>query len=430
MAEHSVSILAQADVWHGLPRAPRRWCGMGAALVEAAAKSAAEGGGSRKVVAAAVAAACRCVAASAQPAQSGGDGVKELAVRPAEMAPAMLQRIRGQWPDGQARSRRNVGAHWRLGEAGLPIEQLEEALLDPQRSQRGARQHVQDMVEKSDVKDGAAEGSTESGSASETEDKPLSELMKQVSGEEVQQESDGKCVKLAMVLAIPASEVAQLKAQLAMATKAESGEEVQEGIDNPVKMKVNPEIGEAAQEGIGNPILSKVKREPPKKCKELKEPHYEDGDKEETAILAESHEFEGKQQERGVAWAMQTEIGEEVQHGIDSPIMMKVQIETPTKYTAPKEPHFEDGDKKKIENHEFDGKSWNSGASSRGPGASCRARRGRGRRPSSRGTSSTSLRAWTSPRPPSSTSPSGWQPGARRGRPGPRRPPGPSLPSS
>ncbi|CAK0836709.1 unnamed protein product [Prorocentrum cordatum] len=153
---------------------------MEAALVEAAAKGAAEGGGSRQVVAAAVAAACRCVMASAQPAHAGGDDVAELAVRLAAMAPAMLQRIRGQWPDGQARSRRNVGAHWHLGKADLPIELLEEALLDPQRSQRGARQHAQYMVKKSDEKE----------------------------------------------------------AQLAMAIKAEHGEEVLDGIDNPVKMKV------------------------------------------------------------------------------------------------------------------------------------------------------------------------------------------------
>ncbi|CAK0893389.1 unnamed protein product [Prorocentrum cordatum] len=58
--------------------------------------------------------------------------------------------------------------------------------------------------------------------------------------------------------------------------------------------------------------------------------------------------------------AAQTEIGEVVQHGIDNSIMMKVKIETPTKRTKPKEPHFEEGDKENIENlnnsHEFDGK--------------------------------------------------------------------------
>ncbi|CAK0893390.1 unnamed protein product [Prorocentrum cordatum] len=172
------------------------------------------------------------------------------------MAPAMLQRIWGQWPDGQARSRRNVGAHWRLGEAGLPIELLEDALLDPRRSQRGARQRAQDMVEKPDGKDGATEESTESGSASEMEDKPLSELMKQVLDGKGEQESDGKYAKLVKVLAILASEVAQPQTQLAMVTTAESGEEVQGGIGNPVKMKVKSEIGEAAQEGIDNLIMS------------------------------------------------------------------------------------------------------------------------------------------------------------------------------
>lgn len=84
------------------------------------------------------------------------------------------------------------------------------------------------------------------------------------------------------------------------------------------------------QDGIDNPITMKVKSDPPTKCEKLKEPHCEDGDKEKIADLAESHEFEGKQQERVGACAMRAEIGEVVQDGIDTPIMMKVKIETPT----------------------------------------------------------------------------------------------------
>lgn len=83
--------------------------------------------------------------------------------------------------------------------------------------------------------------SWESGSAPEVEGKPLAGLMRQVLGDKAEQESDGKYVKL--VLAILAREVAQLRAQLAMSIKAESGEGMQEGIDNPVRMKMKAEIG-------------------------------------------------------------------------------------------------------------------------------------------------------------------------------------------
>ncbi|CAK0824225.1 unnamed protein product, partial [Prorocentrum cordatum] len=217
-----------------------------------------------------------------------------------------------------------------------------------------------DTAGESDAQDGAAVGSTESGSASAMEGRPVAELMQQALGEKAEQESGGKCAKLVKVLAILASEVAQLKAQLAMAIKDECGEKVLEGIDNPVREKVKAVIGEVVQEGIGNPITMKVKSDPPKRCRTLKEPHFEGGDKDNIASLAEPHAFEGKQQEREVARAMKADIGEVAQGGTNNPVTMKVKSETPAKCRMPKEPHFEDGNMEDIDNlkrsHELDGK--------------------------------------------------------------------------
>ncbi|CAK0897331.1 unnamed protein product [Prorocentrum cordatum] len=63
-------------------------------------------------------------------------------------------------------------------------------------------------------------------------------------------------------------------------------------------------IGEVAQDGIGSPVRMKVKIGAPAKRRKPKEPHFEDGDKENIENLKESHDRRGKQHELGGVVAM------------------------------------------------------------------------------------------------------------------------------
>ncbi|CAK0853074.1 unnamed protein product, partial [Prorocentrum cordatum] len=105
-----------------------------AMAVQGAAQGAAAGGASRQAIAAAVAAALRT--AWALLADGGSEEDAELAMRWQAMEPAMRQQLRGVQACGAARARRNVGAHVVLGKG---VEALREALVRPQRAQRGGR---------------------------------------------------------------------------------------------------------------------------------------------------------------------------------------------------------------------------------------------------------------------------------------------------
>ncbi|CAK0906991.1 unnamed protein product, partial [Prorocentrum cordatum] len=85
-------------------------------------------------VAAAVAAALR--AAWALLAGAGSEEDAELAMRWQVMQPETRQQVRGAPPRGEARARRNVGAHVGLGKG---VDALRQAMARPQHAQRGGR---------------------------------------------------------------------------------------------------------------------------------------------------------------------------------------------------------------------------------------------------------------------------------------------------